>query len=80
MVAYGLLGGSSDMLTTVSHIVDRNDDDMYVLTEIILFRNFNALTPINFTNFILRYEFSWPKHRTNESIMYVQRKGLRIES
>jgi GTP-binding protein EngB required for normal cell division len=28
MVAYGLLGGSSDMLTTVSHIVDRNDDDI----------------------------------------------------
>jgi hypothetical protein len=74
MVAYGLLGGSSDMLTTVSHIVDRNDDDMYVLTEIVLFRNFNALTPKNFINFILRYEFPGQNIvRTNSFYTYSEK-------
>lgn len=64
MVAYGLLGGSSDMLTTVSHIVDRNDDDMYVpITITILLRNFNKT---NFINFISRYKIS-ERSFTNDS-------------
>jgi hypothetical protein len=62
------------MLTTVSHIVDRNDDDMYVLTEIVLFRNFNALTPKNFINFILRYEFPGQNIvRTNSFYTYSEK-------